>query len=165
MNKVLLSACLLGRRVRYDGGGLAVTDDILARWQSEGRVVTVCPEVDAGMAIPRSPAEIQGGDGRDVLAGSATVMERDGGVVTDAFRRGAELALAACQRHGIRVAVLTESSPSCGSQTIYDGRFAGHKRDGVGVTTALLTAHGIQVFSQHRLAEADAALRASPGAR
>ncbi|MGQ4878538.1 DUF523 domain-containing protein [Billgrantia sp. LNSP4103-1] len=149
MQKVLVSACLLGNRVRYDAGALTITSTILERWVGEGRVVSVCPEVSADMSIPRPPAEIYAGDGRNVLDGQARVLEISGQDVTSAFRSGAETALAMCQRHGIRVAVLTEHSPSCGSTSIYDGHFSGTKVFGVGVTTALLREHGIAVFSQH----------------
>ncbi|MDX1458160.1 MAG: DUF523 domain-containing protein, partial [Marinobacter sp.] len=37
MRKVLMSACLLGKRVRYDGGSLSVHDQLIERWISEGR--------------------------------------------------------------------------------------------------------------------------------
>lgn len=151
MEKLLISACLLGQPVRYDGRAKTQESPILTRWREEGRLVTVCPEVQAGLATPREPAEIQAGNGRDVLDGTARVIARDGEDVTPAFLRGAELALALCQRHGIRYAILTEASPSCGSQRIYDGGFAGRTMAGMGVTSALLARHGVDVFSQHEL--------------
>lgn len=158
MQKVLVSACLLGSRVRYDAGSLTASSGILDRWIDEGRVVSVCPEVSAGMSIPRPPAEIVGGDGSMVLAGQARVIEKTGGEVTDAFRTGAEMALSLCRRHAIGVAVLAEKSPSCGSREIYAGDFSGRRLPGMGVTTALLREHGIAVFSQHELAAAQRAL-------
>ncbi|WP_136069091.1 2-thiouracil desulfurase family protein [Modicisalibacter radicis] len=158
MQKVLVSACLLGSRVRYDAGSLTASSEILDRWIGEGRVVSVCPEVMAGMSIPRPAAEIAGGDGTRVLAGRARVIEETGGEVTEAFRAGAEMALALCRRHAIRVAVLAEKSPSCGSREIYAGDFSGRRLPGMGVTTALLTAQGIAVFSQHEIAAAQRAL-------
>lgn len=162
-NKVLMSACLLGKQVRYDGGALPVSAQIVERWRSEGRVVSVCPEVEAGMSIPRAPAEIIAGTGDDVLAGAADVRERTGTSVTDEFVRGAHIALELCRRFDIKVAVLAESSPSCGSSTIYDGSFSGHKVAGAGVTAALLRKNGIEVFSQHDTAAADKALRGRQG--
>lgn len=158
MQKVLVSACLLGRRVRYDAEALTASSAILDRWIGEGRVVSVCPEVNAGMSIPRPPAEIQGGDGATVLAGQARVIEKTGRDVTDAFRAGAEMALTLCRQHDIRVAVLAEKSPSCGSGEIYAGDFSGIRLPGMGVTTALLREHGIAVFSQHDIAAAQRAL-------
>ncbi|WP_373047673.1 DUF523 domain-containing protein [Vulgatibacter sp.] len=160
MEKVLVSACLLGERVRYDGRDKRSHDDILARWEREGRVVSFCPEIGGGLPVPRPPAEIRSGVGADVLAGRAAVRNNLGGDDTAAFRAGAERALQIAQRHGIRVAVLKERSPSCGSSQIYDGTFTGKAIAGEGVTTALLRQHGIAVFSEAELAEADAALRA-----
>ncbi len=151
MNKVLVSACLLGKRVRYDGGSLAVADRILAQWLAEGRVVSVCPEVDAGMSIPRRPAEIVEASGRDVLLATAKVLDNAGEDVTAYFISGAEQALATCQKQGLRVAVLAESSPSCGSHSLYDGHFSGNKVPGEGVTAALLRQNGIDVYSQFEI--------------
>ncbi|MCE8016613.1 DUF523 domain-containing protein [Halomonas sp. MCCC 1A17488] len=154
MEKVLVSACLLGRRVRYDGGAKSLASEILAQWQAEGRVISVCPEVDAGLPTPRAPAEIIAGDGGGVLAGSAQVVDRGGVDLTEVFRQGASLALQLCRKHAIKVAVLTEYSPSCGSTQVYDGSFSGEKRAGAGVTAALLRQHGVQVFGQQDIAEA-----------
>ncbi|MCE8039534.1 DUF523 domain-containing protein [Halomonas sp. MCCC 1A11062] len=154
MEKVLVSACLLGKRVRYDGGAKSSGSEILAQWQAEGRVVAVCPEVDAGLPIPRAPAEIIAGDGAGVLTGSAQVVDRHGENLTAAFLSGASLTLQLCQRHDIKVAVLTEHSPSCGSTEIYDGSFAGTRILGAGVTAVLLRHHGVCVFNQHEIVEA-----------
>lgn len=115
MKKILVSACLLGKRVRYDGRALTVTEHILKEWIRSGRVVSICPEVDAGMPIPRPAAEISGGDGYAVLAHQGRVITSTGADVTDYFRRGAEQALALCKEHHIKIAVLSEASPSCGT--------------------------------------------------
>lgn len=158
MNKVLISACLLGREVRYDGGGNPQQSTILERWQSEGRIVPVCPEVAGGLGVPRPPAETVGGDGRAVHAGEARVLTHDGRDVTDAFVKGARAALAAAEADGIKVAVLKARSPSCGNERVYDGTFSKSLVDGVGVTTALLEQHGIAVFNEDQFEAADRAL-------
>ena len=62
MQKILVSRCLLGQRVRYDGGAHGPFT-LLERWQQEGRVVPLCPEVAGGLPTPRAPAEIAGGQG------------------------------------------------------------------------------------------------------
>lgn len=160
MKKVLMSACLLGKRVRYDGGSLAVTDQIVEQWLSEGRVISVCPEVEAGMSIPRKPAEILGGSGAQVLKGEADVVEKNGDKVTREFLAGACIALDLCNKFNIEIAVLAEFSPSCGSSAIYDGSFSGKKTPGMGVTAALLRQHGVQVFNQHEIADANKAIHA-----
>ena len=155
MEKILVSACLLGEKVRYDGGDSAV-HGLLDRWQQEGRVVSHCPEQAGGMPVPREPAEIIGGDASRVLRGQGKVQNRDGRDVTDAFVDGAERALAQCWAHKIKIAVLKEGSPSCGSSRINDGSFSGAKIRGEGVTASLLSGHGISVFSEEEL---DAAAR------
>lgn len=158
MEKILISACLLGNKVRYDGNAMSLSAKILDEWVSSGRVISVCPEVDAGMSVPRAPAEILGGDGHDVLSGVGVVVDNTGMDVTAYFSKGARAALALCDKHNISVAVLTENSPSCGSSAIYDGRFSNQKINGVGVTTALLRSNGIDVFSQHNIENANKAL-------
>jgi uncharacterized protein YbbK (DUF523 family) len=157
MHKILVSRCLLGHRVRYDGGASGPFDQ-LANWQAEGRVVALCPEVAGGLPTPRAAAEIPGGQGGEVLDGRAKVLTCEGEDVSDEFLDGARQALALVQRHGIRIAVLKAHSPSCGNVLTYDGSFSGVKVQGAGVTAALLTRHGVQVFSELQLPEAAAAL-------
>ncbi|WP_084963108.1 DUF523 domain-containing protein [Thermoactinospora rubra] len=161
MERILVSACLVGRRVRYDGGAKTSADEHLAAWREEGRLVPFCPEVEGGLPVPRPAAEIEGGaDGSAVLAGAARVLTASGEDVTAAFLSGAQAALAVAQSFGVRLAVLKEGSPSCGSLTVYDGTFRGRRTPGRGVTTALLELHGIRVFSEDRIGEAAAYLRA-----
>ncbi|MEW9680977.1 DUF523 domain-containing protein [Pseudomonas sp. TE50-2] len=155
--KVLVSACLLGQPVRYDGRASG-HPDVLQRWQAEGRVVPLCPEVAGGLPTPRPPAEIPGGQGGAVLDGQAQVLTVTGDDVSDAFLAGARLALELVRRHGIRVAVLKSGSPSCGNLQTYDGSFSGVKVAGEGVTTALLRREGVLVFSELELEDAQRAL-------
>lgn len=166
MVRILISACLLGRPVRYDGRAVALGasggEQLLARWQAEGRLVPVCPEVGGGLSVPRAPAEIVGrdggGDGGDVLDGRARLRTDEGVDVTDAFLRGARMALDLALEHDVRLAILKARSPSCGSVGIYDGSFTGALRDGAGVTAALLERHGIRVFDESELSEVEAFL-------
>ena len=155
--KVLVSRCLLGHRVRYDGGASGPYA-LLAQWQAEGRVIALCPEVAGGLPTPRAAAEIPGGQGVEVLAGKAAVITTEGEDVTEAFVSGARQALALVERHGIRIAILKANSPSCGNRLTYDGSFWGVKVEGQGVTAALLTRAGVQVFSELELEEAAKAL-------
>ena len=155
--KLLVSRCLLGHRVRYDGGASGPYA-LLAQWQAEGRVIALCPEVAGGLPTPRAAAEIPGGQGVEVLAGKAAVITTEGEDVTEAFVSGARQALALVERHGIRIAILKANSPSCGNRLTYDGSFSGVKVEGQGVTAALLTRAGVQVFSELELEEAAKAL-------
>jgi uncharacterized protein YbbK (DUF523 family) len=154
MNKLLLSACLLGDPVRYDGQSKTLHNTVLDKLLSEDRVISFCPEVAGGLAVPRAAAEIHAGDGAAVIAKLASVKTRDGTDVSEYFLSGAQQALALCRQHGITVAVLTESSPSCGSNQIYDGSFTRSTIPGSGVTAALLAQNGVKVFNQHQLDEA-----------
>ncbi|WP_103309860.1 MULTISPECIES: DUF523 domain-containing protein [unclassified Pseudomonas] len=159
MEKILVSRCLLGHRVRYDGGASGPFDQ-LQHWLDEGRIVALCPEVAGGLPTPRAAAEIPGGQGGQVLDGHAAVITTDGEDVSAQFLSGAYQALEQVREHGIRIAVLKANSPSCGNLLTYDGTFSGVKVSGEGVTAALLKRHGVQVFSELELAEAAAALKA-----
>lgn len=160
MQLILVSACLAGEAVRYDGSQQRPASAILDRWLAEGRVVAVCPELAGGLAVPRPPAEIAGvGGGDSVLEGSARVVDAQGGDMTAAFVRGARSIVELAQEQRIRLAVLKESSPSCGSRTIHDGSFGGRKIPGRGVAAACLERAGVRVFGEGQLAEADALLR------
>jgi uncharacterized protein YbbK (DUF523 family) len=160
MEPVLVSACLLGEAVRFDGGDMRSDHAILQRWIREGRVVSVCPEVAGGLPVPRPRAEIaNGAGGAGVLAGLGKAVDSSGRDVTAYLVGGAERALAKANAHGVRVAVLKEGSPSCGSGFIFDGSFSNARVGGMGVTATLLAQNGIRVFSEHRLDEADELLR------
>lgn len=157
LSKVLVSACLLGQPVRYDGRSSG-HPDLLQTWQREGRVVPLCPEVAGGLPTPRPPAEIPGGQGGAVLDGEAQVVTVGGEDVSAQFLAGARLALELVRRHGIRVAVLKSGSPSCGNRLVYDGTFSDTKVSGEGVTSALLRREGVLVFSELELEDAARAL-------
>src|SRR5690606_41678589 len=104
MQKVLVSRCLLGHRVRYDGGAHGPFD-LLQQWLDEGRVVALCPEVAGGLPTPRPPAEIRGGQGGAGLDGKLPVLTIDGVDVTAALVDGAEqgLALGREQGHALEI--------------------------------------------------------------
>jgi uncharacterized protein YbbK (DUF523 family) len=156
---VLVSACLLGESVRYNGGHKLCEHTVLRRWFAEGRVVAVCPEVEGGLSVPRPAAEIEDrAGGASVLLGHAKVMDTTGRNVSAQFVKGAEQALAQARAWNIRIAILKEGSPSCGSRQTYDGSFTQTKTANAGVTAALLQREGIHVFSEEELAEADALL-------
>ena len=148
---ILISACLVGQKVRYDGRSSQSDGDLIRLWHSQGRLIPLCPEVAGGLSVPRPPAEIVGGDGADVLDGRAKLKTEAGVDVTDAFIAGAHHALAVAQKKGARIAILKSKSPSCGSSKIYDGTFTATRQAGMGVTAALLRRNGIHVFSEKEL--------------
>ncbi len=158
--RILVSACLLGEAVRYNGLSCRCDDAILHRWIAEGRVISLCPEMAAGLPVPRPPAEISGGaGGLRVLAGEAQVLDASGRDLSAPFIRGAQQALRCTQHWGIRIAILKEGSPSCGSRLIHDGNFSARRVSGAGVTAALLHQAGLQVFNEMQLVEAERWLR------
>jgi len=152
--KLLVSACLLGNPVRYDGKAKTLEHDGLQQLLTEDRVIAFCPEVAGGLPVPRAAAEIVAGDGSAVIAGAAQVKTREGNDVSEYFLAGAEQALALCREHDINTALLTELSPSCGSGQVYDGSFTRQPISASGVTTALLQQHGVKVFSHLQIDEA-----------
>ncbi|QGP92559.1 hypothetical protein MGLY_19420 [Neomoorella glycerini] len=153
MAKILVSACLAGEKCKYSGGHNLVPP--IAELVRRGKAVPVCPEALGGLTIPRPPAEIRGGDGYDVLAGRARVLDKEGQDVTAAFLRGAAATLAKAREIAAELVVLKEKSPSCGSKLIYDGTFSGTARPGTGVTAALLQQHGFKVISEGEFAFKD----------
>ena len=162
--RVLVSACLLGEAVRYDGADRRCTHPILARWIAQGRVVAVCPELAGGLAVPRPAAEIEGGaGGAQVLAGRARVVDGYGNDFSAPFIAGAQRVLALARQHGVRVALLKAGSPSCGSDYTYDGSFTHRRVPQPGVTCALLRNAGIAAFSEEQLEQADLALARADG--
>lgn len=150
---LLISACLLGVACNHEGRGSprAVVEELARHY----RLVPVCPEVLGGLSTPRAPAELQGGDGVDVVVGTAArVVNIEGEDVTAAYRRGAEAAVAVALAVGAERAVLKARSPSCGSSAVYDGTFSRRLVPGRGVTAAALAAAGLEVGSEE---DADAA--------
>lgn len=149
MQRLLVSACLLGEPVRWDAGRRPILDPRLERWQQEGRLVPVCPEMSGGLGVPRPPAERIG----------LRVVTREGGDVTEGFVAGAQQAVALVRRFDLKLALLKQRSPSCGSTEIYDGTFSGRVVAGEGVTAALLKANGVEIFDETQLAELAERLR------
>lgn len=139
--KILVSACLLGKNCKYNGGN-NLNQGVLEFIEGH-EVIGVCPEQLGGLSTPRLPAEI--------VAGLVTNKE---GVSVDAeFRKGAQSALAAALENKVDLAILQSRSPSCGVKEIYDGSFSGKKIKGQGVFARLLVAHGIKVLDAEDIAE------------
>lgn len=132
--KILVSACLLGYKCKYNGGD-NFTPSIAALAQ-EHTLIPVCPEVAGGLPVPRLPCEIVGGE----------VINTAGENKTAAFRAGAEQCLALAGEKRIDLAILQSRSPSCGVKQIYDGTFSGRLVEGSGVFAALLMEHGFRVM-------------------
>lgn len=138
---ILVSQCLLGENTKYNGGNNYIKEIDFLKGNYE--IIPVCPEVMGGLSTPRNPSEILGN----------RVVSSAGVDVTKEFNKGAEIALELVKKYNIKIAVLKESSPSCGSQIIYDGTFQGKKIAGSGITTTLLKKHGVRIYSEKNIGE------------
>ena len=140
----LVSACLLGINCNFEGKN-NLNAEMLEEFK-KGELYPVCPEVLGGLSVPRTPSEIQGGDGLDVIEGKAYVYNMQNIDVTDEFMKGAYEVLRIAEILNAKEALLIEKSPSCGcGGLIFDGTFSGKLRSGDGVTAALLKKKGINV--------------------
>ena len=154
MEKILVSACLLGYRVRYDASDKLLESDILKQWQQEGCLVPFCPELAPGGTVPRPPAEIIGDGGQAVLEGHARVIDNTGRNLTRLFISAAEMTLEKIKKHQIRLAILSDGSPSCGTTFIHDGTFSGSTKSGQGVIAAFLAKNGVAIFGEDQITSA-----------
>jgi uncharacterized protein YbbK (DUF523 family) len=137
MEKILVSACLLGEKCRYDG-----KDNLVQAIKDLGTkydLVPFCPEQEAGLPTPREPSEIFHG----------MVKHKDGSDVTRFYNDGAQKALNICKFLGIRIAILKDYSPACGVRQIHDGSFTGKKIPGQGFTAQYLSLNGIKVYCEN----------------
>lgn len=139
--RILVSACLLGKNCKYNGGN-NLNQGVLEFIEGH-EVIGVCPEQLGGLSTPRLPAEIVAG----------LVTNKEGVSVDNEFRKGAQEALAVALENKVDLAILQSRSPSCGVKEIYDGRFSGKKIKGQGVFAKLLSARGIKVLDAEDVAE------------
>ena len=136
--KILVSACLLGENCKYNGGN-NLRQQVLAMGQ-EHELIPVCPEVAAGLGIPRIPIEIRDGE----------VVRSDGVSVDDAIRSAVAQILAKLPQN-IDLCVLKARSPTCGVHQIYDGSFTGTLVEGAGVLAQALLNAGFRVVDDEEL--------------
>jgi len=139
---VLVSACLLGIRCRYDGSTNPAGElDALL----EGKhVVAICPEEMGSLPTPRPAAQLHGGSAADVLDGKAIVRTHQGNDVTAEFLQGAQQVARIAAEMGAQTAILKERSPSCGVCCVHrDGQLV----EGRGVAAEALARMGVQLTS------------------
>ena len=139
--KILVSACLIGEKCRYDGKDNLCQD--LLKLTKYFDLIPICPEVSGGLKIPRVPAEIQGN----------RVVTKKGFDVTSNYQDGAYWASSIVSMFKIKLAVLKERSPSCGSKKIHAGKFDGTLIDGKGITTQKIKKMGVKVISEEEVPE------------
>ena len=143
MEKLLISACLIGENCKYSGGSNALQEQQLRQLQMCYELIPDCPEQLGGLPTPRTPAERRGD----------RVITRDGRDVTAEFYAGAEQTLTITKSQTICKALLKSRSPSCGRDWIYDGTFTGTLIRGNGVTAQTLIERGISVYTEEEIAQ------------
>ena len=132
--KIGVSACLLGRNVKYNGKN-NFSSKLVEKLEGN-EIVEICPEVLGGLPVPRDPAEIVNGK----------VITKNGVSVDSEFRKGAQKALDIIKKEGVDLVVLQSRSPSCGKGYIYDGTFSSKLIQGDGVFVRLLEENSIKVL-------------------
>lgn len=138
---LLVSSCFAGNKTKYNGKDNKL--DVISKLSEKYNLIYVCPEVAGGLSIPRNPSEIK----------DSLVFSNQGLDVTKEYFKGANVALYLVKKYNITKALFKESSPSCGSNLIYDGTFTGKKIAGMGVTTKLLKENGVSVYSEENAIE------------
>ena len=141
MEKLLISACLIGTNCKYNGKNnyLELVEELKKKYE----LIPVCPEILGGLDIPRNPSEIK----------NNKVISNKGIDVTKEFNLGAKSALEIAMNNNVKMALLKDGSPSCGSNYVYDGTFSKTKIKGNGITTILLKKNGIKVFSENEISK------------
>ncbi len=139
MEKVLISACLIGENTKYNGGNNFIKS--VEKLYPLCDLIIICPEVMSGLKTPRSPSEIKNGK----------VINKANKDVTSFFKSGASLITYIAEQNNVKYALLKENSPSCGVHHIYDGTFSNNLIKGNGITTQELIKKGIQVFSEKEI--------------
>ncbi|MFA6689930.1 MAG: DUF523 domain-containing protein [Sphaerochaetaceae bacterium] len=132
--RVLVSACIMGDRCKYNGQ--SNRNELAIEYLRDKDVVKICPEMLAGMGIPRPCAEIVEG----------IVMDEHGENVDDTYRRAVELALKTIENQPFDLVILQSRSPTCGVNEVYDGSFTGRLVPGSGLFAKALKDAGYRIL-------------------
>ena len=141
MEKVLVSACLVGENCKYNGGNNKNAKII--EFLKDKEVILVCPEVMGGLSTPRFKSEILGDK----------VINEYGDDVSEYFANGAKIALSKAIENNVTLAILKEKSPSCGVKKVYNGQFNGTLVKGSGVFSSLIGQLGIKILTEEDFKE------------
>jgi len=144
--KVLISACLLGKNCRYNGGHSKLTEleEIDVEW------LPVCPEESGELGTPRPFSEMQE-NAETILNGEGKIITNEGKDVTAEFTQGAEKSLQLGLEAEVKLAVLKSKSPSCGIGKIYDGSFTKTFKTGNGIFAHLCLENDITCISSDNI--------------
>jgi uncharacterized protein YbbK (DUF523 family) len=106
--KLGISSCLMGNKVRYDGGH-KLDNYILDTFGRSVEWVPVCPEVESGMLVPREPMQLVGDVVKPRLITIESRIDR-----TDELSRWIAIKVREMKQSGLRGFVFKARSPSCG---------------------------------------------------
>lgn len=137
--KILVSACLLGEKCKYNGGHNH--SSIVADFVKDKEVIPVCPEMRAGMGCPRIPIEIANG----------VLIDQNGKNVDGPMRKAIAEILDEIRDVDISCAVLKSRSPTCGVLQVYDGTFSGKLISGSGLFAQALKDAGYPVIDSEEI--------------
>ena len=140
--KIIISACLLGDDVKYDGTNNSIHNDPLIQKLIElDMLIKICPEVEGGLPIPRPKSEIIGNKVQNI-------QKID---VTQQFLLGAKKICEIAQKNSVKIAILKSKSPSCGKDFVYDGGFSKVLVNGDGMSVRALKKMGVKIFDENEL--------------
>ena len=136
MERYIVSACLIGMNTKYNGGNNK--NDKIIEFLKDKEYITICPEVQGGLKIPRAPSEIK----------NDKVINNLGIDVTKEFNEGTRKEIQRVKDFNATVAILKSKSPSCGLNKIYDGTFTSTLKDGDGIFVKEIKKLGIKVLTE-----------------
>ena len=143
---IIISACLLGRECRHDGGHCKISElDGLGL-----NFIPVCPEEAGKLGTPRPTAELTS-SAKAVVRGQGKILTNSGVDVTSQFLEGSKKELSILKSSGAQIAVLKSRSPSCGYGQVYDGTFTGNLRRGNGIFSQMCEDEGVKVISSDHI--------------
>ena len=139
--KLLISSCLLGENVKYDGTNNSLDKLIIEKLKEKYELFSFCPEVAGGLPTPRIACEL-------ISEIPLKIINKNNEDKTIEFINGANKTLELCKKEGIKIALLKANSPSCSNNFIYDGTFTSTKIESLGVTTKQLANNNITVYNE-----------------
>ncbi|MGP8154828.1 MAG: DUF523 domain-containing protein [Smithella sp.] len=126
--KVGISSCLLGEKVRYDGGHKlnTVLKDTLGKYVD---YVPICPEVECGLGVPRKSMYLKGNSDSPRLIVTDTGEDMTGRIVNWALERVNQL-----EKEDLCGFIFKSNSPSCGIEKVkvFNEKHT-HLKEGVGI--------------------------------
>jgi len=143
---IIISACLLGRECRYNGGHSKISElDNL-----DVNFISVCPEEAGKLGTPRPAAELTS-SAKAVVSGLGKILTKRSVDVTPQFLDGSKRELSKLRSSSAQIAVLKSRSPSCGYGQVYDGSFTGNLRKGNGIFSQMCEDEGVKVISSDHI--------------